>query len=103
MKFGRSILGKFAFFSDPRSKFRRILGVIIVITGLLIVTGGIKKVESYIIENNIFINTLSLDTTLNDIVLKNHNNQGGQCADGSCDNQKTGDLMIDVAMAPEFE
>lgn len=100
--FGRSIIGRFAFFSNPRGIFRRLLGVIILIVGLLVMTGYIKKVEAYIIEKNIFVNTLEIDNTLNDIILKHHNNQGGMCANGKCDEGKDGGLMMDVARAPEL-
>lgn len=65
-------------------------------------TGYIKKVEAYIIEKNIFVNTLEIDNTLNDIILKSHNNKGGMCANGKCDEGKDGGLMMDVAKAPEL-
>ncbi len=100
--FGRSIIGRFAFFSNPRGIFRRVLGVVILIVGLLVMTGYIKKVEAYIIEKNIFVNTLEIDNTLNDIILKSHNNKGGMCANGKCDEGKDGGLMMDVAKAPEL-
>ena len=100
--FGRSIIGRFAFFSNPRGIFRRVLGVVILIVGLLVMTGYIKKVEAYIIEKNIFVNTFEIDNTLNDIILKNHNNVGGMCANGKCDGMKDGSMMMDVAKAPEL-
>lgn len=100
--FGRNIIGRFAFFSNPRGIFRRVLGVIILIVGLLIVTGYIKKVEAYVIEKNIFINTLSLDNTLNNIILKSHNNKNNMCANGKCDEGKDSWSMMDVAKAPEL-
>lgn len=100
--FGRSIIGRFRFFSNPRGMFRRALWVVILIVGLLVMTGYIKKVEAYIIEKNIFINTLTLDNTLNDIVLKNHNNRDNMCMNGKCDEGKDGGVMMDVARAPEL-
>lgn len=100
--FGRSIIGRFAFFSNPYGLFRRIIWVIILIVGLLVMTWYIKKVEAYIIEKNIFINTLALDNTLNDIVLKNHNNKNNMCMNGKCDEGKDGGVMMDVAKAPEL-
>ncbi len=100
--FGRSAIGRFAFFSNPRGLFRRVLWIIILIVGLLVVTGYIKKVEAYVIEKNIFVNTLSLDNELNNIILKNHNNTGGMCANGKCDEGKNGGMMMDVALAPEL-
>lgn len=75
MYFGRSLIGRFSFFVNPYGLFRRILGVVILLVGLSIVTGYIKKIETYVIENNIFINTLDIDNTLNGIIIKNHNNQ----------------------------
>lgn len=65
-------------------------------------TGYIKKVEAYIIEKNIFVNTFEIDNTLNDIILKNHNNKNNMCANGKCDEGKDGWLMMDVAKAPEL-
>lgn len=100
--FGRSIIGRFSFFSNPHGLFRRILWVIILIVGVLVMTWYIKKVEAYIIEKNIFINTLTLDNTLNDIVLKNYNNSRNMCMNGKCDEGKDGWLMMDVAKAPEL-
>lgn len=100
--FGRSIIGRFRFFSNPHGLFRRLLGVIILIVGLLIVTGYIKKIETFIIEKNIFVNTIAIDDALNDIIIKNHNNVNNMCANGKCDEGKEGDLMMDVARAPEL-
>lgn len=100
--FGRSVIGRFKFFSNPHGIFRRLLGVIILIVGLLIVTGYIKKIEVFIIERNIFVNTFAIDNTLNDIILKNHNNVNNMCANGKCDEGKEGDLMMDVSRAPEL-
>lgn len=101
--FGRNIIGRFAFFSNPRGLFRRLLWVIILVVGLLIVTGYIKKVETYIIEKNIFVNTLSIDNELNNIILKNHNNRGSMCANGKCDEGEDGWIKMDVAKAPELD
>lgn len=66
------------------------LGIIILIVGILVVTGYIKKVETYIIEKNIFINTLKVDNKLNDIILKNHNDTSNMCANGKCDEGRDG-------------
>lgn len=66
------------------------------------ITGYIKKVEAYIIEKNIFINTLALDNTLNDIILRNNSSRGGMCMNGKCDEGKDGGVMMDVARAPEL-
>lgn len=100
--FGRSIIGRFRFFSNPHGIFRRLLGVLILMVGLLIVTGYIKKIEAFIIERNIFVNTFAIDNTLNDIILKNHNNVNNMCANGKCDEGKEGYLMMDVSRAPEL-
>lgn len=100
--FGRSIIGRFRFFSNPHGIFRRLLGIIILIVGLLIVTGYIKKIETFIIERNIFVNTFAIDNTLNEIILRNHNTVNNMCANGKCDEGREGDLMMDVARAPEL-
>lgn len=100
--FGRGIVGRFSFFSNPRGLFRRILGVVILMVGLLIVTGYVKKVEAYVIEKNIFIDTATIDNSLNDIILRNHNKKRNMCTNGKCDEGKDGGLMMDVARAPEL-
>lgn len=100
--FGRGIIGRFSFFTNPNGLFRRTLGVIILIVGILIITGDIKRLEAYAIEKNIFVNTINLDYRLNDIILKNRNDQGGRCADGKCDDSKESDLVMDLGRAPEF-
>jgi thiol-disulfide isomerase/thioredoxin len=79
-----------------------LLGVIILIVGLLIVTGYIKKIEAFIIERNIFVNTFAIDNALNDIIIKNHNNVNNMCTNGKCDEGKEGNLMMDAARAPEL-
>lgn len=48
-------------------------------------TGYIKKIETYIIEKNIFINTANIDHALNDVVLKSYNDKNVMCANGKCD------------------
>ena len=100
--FGRSIIGRFAFFANPNGLFRRGLGVIILIIGILIVTGSIKDLEAYVIEKNIFIDTATIDNTFNDIILKNHNDQNGSCTNGKCDATKEGALNMDLQKAPEI-
>ncbi len=78
------------------------MGIIILIIGVLIITGDIKNLEAYVIEKNIFIDTASIDNTLNGIILKNHNDTGSMCKSGKCDDQKENNLMMDLGMAPEF-
>lgn len=100
--FGRGAIGRFSFFANPRGLFRRMLGVIILIIWVLIVTGDIKKVETYVVEKNIFIDTASLDNTLNNILLKNHNDVGDMCKSGKCDTNKDSDVLMDIEKAPEL-
>ncbi len=79
------MISKFSFFVQPDGLFRKVLGSIILIVGLLVITGYIKQVETYVVEKNIFVNTLKIDTFINDILLKNHNNTNALCTNGKCD------------------
>lgn len=101
--FWRSIIGRFWFFVNPYGIFRKILGGIILLVGLGIVTGYGKQVETYFIDKNIFFNTISIDNALNDVIIKNHNNQWGMCANGKCGDQKESALLVDLSIAPELK
>ncbi len=100
--FGRSIIGRFAFFSNPNGIFRKVLGIIILIVWILVLTGYIKKIETYIIEKNVFINTNMIDNKLNKLILNNHLNAENMCTNGKCDHGKMGRWMADIFKAPEF-
>lgn len=58
--------------------------------------------ETYVIEKNIFIDTASLDNKLNDVIFRYHNDAGIQCRNGTCDNKKDSDAVMDVEKAPEL-
>lgn len=100
--FGRSIIGRFAFFSNPNGIFRKVLGIIILIVWILVLTGYIKKIETYIIEKNVFINTNMIDNKLNKLILDNHKNTENMCTNGKCDHGKMVKWTADVLKAPEF-
>jgi cytochrome c biogenesis protein CcdA/thiol-disulfide isomerase/thioredoxin len=51
---GRRILGGFRWFANPQSKFRKGLGVLLVVVGLLILTGYEKKLEAALLDNGYF-------------------------------------------------
>jgi cytochrome c biogenesis protein CcdA/thiol-disulfide isomerase/thioredoxin len=51
---GRSVLGGFRWFANPQSKFRKGLGVVLVVVGLLILTGYEKKLEAALLDNGYF-------------------------------------------------
>lgn len=51
---GRRILGGFRWFANPQSGFRKGLGVLLVVVGLLIVTGYEKKLEAALLDQGYF-------------------------------------------------
>src|SRR5690606_3970810 len=51
---GRRVLGGFRWFANPQSGFRKGLGVLLVVVGLLIVTGYEKKLEAALLDNGYF-------------------------------------------------
>lgn len=51
---GRRILGGFRWFANPQSLFRKGLGVLLVVVGVLILTGYEKKLEAALLDNGYF-------------------------------------------------
>ncbi len=49
--FGASLVKKLKVFADERGMFRKILGLILVVVGLLIVTGIDKRIETYLVTH----------------------------------------------------
>ncbi|MDF2379819.1 MAG: cytochrome c biogenesis CcdA family protein [Candidatus Gracilibacteria bacterium] len=47
---GRQVLGKFKWFADPSGWFRKGMGVLLIVVGLMIVTGIDKQIESAILD-----------------------------------------------------
>lgn len=47
---GRSIIARLRIVADERSWFKRILGIVFVLIGLMIVSGLDKKFETYVLE-----------------------------------------------------
>ena len=51
---GRKLLSKLRVFADPKGWFRKSMGIIFLIVGLMIITGIDKKIETYLVTNQIF-------------------------------------------------
>lgn len=49
--FGRVFVNKLKWLSNPNGLFKRIIGVIFIIVGLVVLFGVDKKVQSYVLEN----------------------------------------------------
>lgn len=49
--FGQAIVNKLKWAADPKGVFKRVLGVIFVVVGLLVMTGLVKDLETYLVQN----------------------------------------------------
>lgn len=61
--FGQKLIKRVRFAANPNGKFRRGLGVLFVIVGLLVITGYDKKVQVYLLKYD-FLNGTTLETKL---------------------------------------
>ncbi len=52
--FGQRFVTKFKWLADPEGKFKKVLGIIFVLVGLLIITGYEKKIETFLVESGIY-------------------------------------------------
>lgn len=52
--FGRNLIQRIQFLSNPYGLFRKGLGVLFILVGLAVVTGFDKKVQTYMVDHNIF-------------------------------------------------
>ncbi len=52
--FGQRIVSKLSWLADPHSKFKKVLGIIFIVVGLLIITGFDKNIQTYLIESGIY-------------------------------------------------
>jgi cytochrome c biogenesis protein CcdA/thiol-disulfide isomerase/thioredoxin len=60
---GRKILGGFRWFADPTSWFRKGLGILLIVVGVLVLTGYEKKIEAAILDNG-FIDFTKVEQNL---------------------------------------
>jgi len=87
---GRKLVSKIAFLADPNGFFRRGLGVLFIIVGVLIFFGIDKKISTYILDRGYFdvtkIETIFFQEKHDSLSL-----DGAQCTDEFCTNtQKFG-------------
>ena len=52
--FGQRLVSKLRWLADPESKFKKGMGVLFILIGLLIVTGTEKKIETYFVESGVY-------------------------------------------------
>lgn len=64
---GQKVLLKFSYLSDPNSSFKKVLGWIFVIFGLLIATGTVKKIEAQILNSG-FIDFTKIERSISDFL-----------------------------------
>jgi cytochrome c biogenesis protein CcdA/thiol-disulfide isomerase/thioredoxin len=89
---GRRILGGFRWFANPQSKFRKGLGVLLVIVGVLILTGYEKKLEAALLDNGYFdftkleqglVENIELDDEEKEEIMNMSKEQNAQMRDSS--------------------
>ncbi len=81
---GRKVVAKVTMLADPNGIFRRGLGVLFIVVGVLIFFGIDKKISTYILDHGY------LDVTKFETILfaenKNNESDGMQCTDETCTN-----------------
>jgi hypothetical protein len=103
--FGRSILSRFQFFANPKGSFRKVLGVFILIVGIMITFGTIKKLQTWVVENGNFTFIGMIEEKLNDqIDTKSLKKETMMCGGGICESRdkKNTEAFMDEAKAQEF-
>lgn len=66
--FGRKIIGRFQWAANPHGWFRRAVGIVFMIIGLLIITGYEKKLETWLVQNEYLGSTLLEQKFFNDTI-----------------------------------
>ncbi|MBI4231788.1 sulfite exporter TauE/SafE family protein [Candidatus Peregrinibacteria bacterium] len=62
---GRKIAQKFKGASNPQGWFKRGLGILLIIAGIIFISGYYKKIESYLLEHGFFVESaVELETEL---------------------------------------
>ena len=72
---GQKLVARLKWLSNPKGFFKRILGIIFIIVGLMIITGYEKKLEQYILEKGFFDVTKLEQQILKNTELKNSNSK----------------------------
>jgi cytochrome c biogenesis protein CcdA/thiol-disulfide isomerase/thioredoxin len=87
---GRKLVSKIAFMADPNGLFRRGLGVLFIIAGVLIFFGIDKKISTYILDHGYF-DVTKIETRFFQEKNDSVSLDGAQCTDEFCTNtQKLG-------------
>ena len=63
--FGRAVVDRMNWLSDPRGRFRKVVGVLFVIVGVAIVLGFDRDVQTWVIENGWYDPVKDLEDSLN--------------------------------------
>lgn len=103
--FGRKILGKFRFFANPNGAFRKILGVLVLLIGVVVITGTVKKIQTWVVENGNIPIVARIEEALNNkIDTSNLQQDDMMCASGKCSPQwqSESDVAMDILQAPEI-
>lgn len=64
---GQKVLLKFSYLSDPNSSFKKVLGWIFIIFGILIAIGTIKKIEAQILNSG-FVDFTKIERNISDFL-----------------------------------
>lgn len=69
---GQNAAKKLRFASDPSGKFRKIVGIILIATGLLIASGTMKRAETWLVDNG-YLGLSSLEDRFTDSFTEENN------------------------------
>jgi len=61
--FGQRLVSRLKWLADPKSKFKKGLGLLFILIGILIVTGTEKRIETYFVESGLY-NVSEFELTL---------------------------------------
>lgn len=64
IRFGRSVLVRLSWGIDPHSMFHKIMGVVLVLIGLMILTGFDKVIISYLVSHGLFDWQVNLESSI---------------------------------------
>jgi hypothetical protein len=62
--FGRKLIARLGWGINPRGTFRRVLGVVLIVIGLLILTGFDKSLLAWLVESGLFDWQINLESGL---------------------------------------
>ncbi|PZM86726.1 MAG: hypothetical protein DLD55_04950 [candidate division SR1 bacterium] len=59
--FGRSLIQKFSSYADSEGSFKKVLGILLLITGILILTGGFKYLETQLAKTSFALQLIKVE------------------------------------------